>query len=113
MREATISAAQAGRPSMTSRWRRLVATSIAPTIIAMSKPPNAASTADGSIASWWRASAACPSFTWRDSSLRPMSGPVRSKSGSGQSVRRDSTSAAVKLAPRPTPAKMARLPRRR
>ena len=49
--EATFSAAQAGMPSTRISWRLEAATSIAPTMTASSKPPNAASTAIGSCTS--------------------------------------------------------------
>ena len=46
-------------PSTISRWRLLAATSITPTIIAISKPPKAASTSTGSVTSRCRPWAPC------------------------------------------------------
>ena len=75
MREATISAAQAGMPSTITRWRLLPATSITPTIIAISKPPNAASTSTGSLHVLWRACAPCSTISrWARSLAAACSG---------------------------------------
>ncbi len=110
MREATISAAQAVMPSAMTRLRLLPATSITPTIIAISKPPKQASTSTGSAASLWRPCAPDSTLTRWLRSSGGMAGPESRKSCSGVSERRDSTSAALSCAPTPTPAQAIALP---
>ena len=70
-------------PSAMIRWRLLPATSITPTIIAISKPPNAASTSTGSVTSLWRALRALQHDQQaRNSVLGCIAGPEISRSRS-------------------------------
>src|SRR5580765_6601425 len=110
MRAATMSAAHAGMPSTTIRCRLLPATSITPTIIAISKPPNAASTSTGSVTSLWRPCAPCSTASRCDRSASSMSGPEMSRSDRFAPDRRDSTSAALSCEPTPMPAQTTALP---
>ncbi|MDT4867803.1 hypothetical protein FQZ97_1027330 [compost metagenome] len=100
------------KPSTTITRLSSAACSTAPTSVAISKPPNAASAASGSLASGWRAS------TWRRmpilrctaSASSPVPAPVQS--ATDRPARRASSIAAAEVLPIPISPSSSALPGR-
>ena len=107
---ATSTAALAIKPSTTITRRSCAACSTAPTMVAISKPPNAAKASSGLRASGWRANTSrkMPILRCTASASSPVPAPVQS--ATANPARRASSSDAAEVLPMPISPSSSALP---